>query len=566
MSRRGERPIVASVEDVDENGNVVEGTDRYASSVAPSSPAKEQPNTGRARNKGRRSSSSPITTSALTDSDSTVHPQRDSKKSSKDRDKSVSKKALMAASRPPVKHAKTTSSIPKRDEASYYGVDPTTITPATSRPRAQTSRPSSYYGPSRPPPANARFYANQPPTPLMTGSLPPHSWLGPGPLPPYPPPSPSPVIMQQPPPPHPDYFTRPPEARPLEARFGSLGSVRPQSSMGFRPSRAAIEYDDYETPPERTLARRPSTTRKVSKGEADRKTMPPPPRPASARPTALAFRPPPSTSARRTVGFEDRDPDDDDPLFRDLSPLAPASYGYTPPMPFRPRPSFGATEASFDIHDFRTEVAGKGHRRHSYYGGHSASSGSAYEEKVRQATRYQDDVAGGSQLPLTAESLRKAVRNGGSSRSTKSSGSHDESSEYRQSATTRTTRSSANNDEDVTIRVKGSTVLKLGNAEFQCQDGAEINISSRGGTADIRASSDRSSYLDQDDRRTRVDIPSARARASSRARSYSRNFAKYDAGSDYDAYDYPQPLPPPYPPYPSAYSSRPDDGYYGGAF
>ncbi|GAB1314860.1 hypothetical protein MFIFM68171_05070 [Madurella fahalii] len=562
MSRR-DRSIVASVEDADEAGNIIEGTDRYASSVAPSSPAKEQPNTGRARNKTRRGSSSPITTSVLTDSDSTVHPRRDTlKKSSKDREKSVSKKALMAASRPPAKHAKTTPSVPRREaEASYYGVDPT-VTPATSRPRAHT-RPASYYGGAKPPPANARFYANQTPASSLPASFHPPSWMGPGPGPgpmaPYGPPSPSPVIMQQPPPPPPptDYFTR-----PLESRFGS---ARPQSSMGFRAPRAAIEYEDYDEPPERTVARRPSTNRKVSKNEEDRKAMPPPRRPASARPTALAFRPPPSTPARRTVGFEDRDTDIDDPLFRDLSPLAPVSYEYTPPIPFRPRPSFGATDVPFDVHDFRTEVAGGGHRRHSYYGGHSNSSGSAYEEKMRQATRYQDDVTGGPQLPLTAESLRKAGRNGSSSRSTRSSGSHDES-DYRQSATTRTTRSSANNDEDVTIRVKGSTVLKFGNAEMQCQDGAEINIISRGGTTDLRASSDRSSFVDQDDRRTRIDIPTARTRATSRARSFSRNFPKYDVGPDYDTYDYTRPLPPPYPAYPSSFSSRPEDGYFGGAF
>lgn len=564
MSRR-DRSIVASVADADEAGNPIEGTDRYASSVAPSSPAKEQPNTSRARNKTRRDSTSPITTSVVTDSDSTVHPRRDAlKKPSKDREKSVSKKALMAPSRPPVKHAKTTTGIPRREgESVYYGVDPA-LAPTTSRPRAQTSRPSSLYGPSRPPIANARFYASQTPAPSMPTSFPPPSWVGPGPgpgpgpMPPYGPPSPAPVIMQQPPLPPPDYFTR-----PLESRFGA---TRPQSSMGFRPPRAAIEYEGYDEPLERTVARRPSTTRKVSKNEEDRKAMPPPRRPASARPTELAFRPPPSTPIKRTVGFEDRDPEVDEPLFRDLSPLAPGSYDYPMPMPipFRPRPSFGATDVTFDVHDFRTEVAGKGHRRHSYYGGHSTSSGSAYEEKMRQAARYQDDVTGGPPLPLTAESLRKAGRNGSSSRSTRSSGSHDES-DYRQSATTRTTRSSApHNDEDVTIRVKGSTVLKFGNAEMQCQDGAEINIISRGGNTDIRATSDKSSFVDQDDRRTRIDIPTGRARATSRARSYSRNFSTYDADVDYDPYDYTRPLPPPYPAYPSSYSSRPEDGYFHG--
>ncbi|KAK4127435.1 hypothetical protein N657DRAFT_678043 [Parathielavia appendiculata] len=582
MSRR-DRPIVASVEDADESGNPIEESARYASSVAPSSPAKEQPNTGRARNRPRKGSSSPITTSVLTDSDTTVHPRRHSlKKSSKDRDRSVSsKKALMPASRPPVKHAKTTSSIPhtRRDvEATYYGVDPT-ITPATSRPPPH-SRPSSYYGaPPRPPPSNSRFYASQTPgPPLPTSFPPPHQWMGPpGPRPgpggmpaPFGPPSTAPLVMHHPPP-HPPFDY--PQTRPLESRFGS---ARPQSAMGFRQPRA-IEYDEYEEPVERSLTRRPSTTsRKVSKNDEDRKAMPPPRRPASARPTALAFRPPPSTPARRKVDLDDYDLDPEDHLF-DVSPFAPGSYEHI--SPFQPRgPSFGP-DNGYD-HDYHTEVAGKSLRRNSYYGGNSGSSGSAYEDKIRQATRYQDDHGGGPQMPLTAETLRKAGRSGASSRSTRSSGSHDES-EYRQSATTRTTRSTAPNDEDVTIRVKGSTVLKFGNTEMQCQDGAEINIIARGGNAEIRATgSDRSSYIDPaEDRRTRVDIPHSRARAASRAksrpRSYSaRNFSKYDVASQYDAgLDYdafttygPPPLPPAYPEFPSSYSSRHGDGFFGSPF
>lgn len=325
--------------------------------------------------------------------------------------------------------------------------------------------------------------------------------------------------------------------------------------------------------------------------------MPPPPRrPASARPIALAFRPPPPAPARRH-DYDDHD-DHEDALFHDVSPTAPGSYDYPSPLAFRqPRQSFGA-ETGYD--DYQTIVAGKG-RRNSYYGGNSGSSGSAYEDKIRQASRYQDDVGATSHLPLTAESLRKAGRSGTSSRSTRSSGSQDES-DYRQSATTRTTRSTApgpNNDEDVTIKVKGSTVLKFGNTEMQCRDGAEINIISRsGGGAELRgaADSDRASYIDQDDRRTRVDIPQSRARAVSRAksrpRSFSRPISKYDAtpkydgmpqydamskyetstrydvGPDYDPYpaytpSHAPPLPPPYPEYPSSLSSRHGDGYFG---
>ncbi len=397
--------------------------------------------------------------------------------------------------------------------------------------------------------------------------------------PPFGAPSPAPpLVMQHPGPPPSDYFSR-----PLESRFGN---ARPQSAIGYRPPPRAIDYEEYEEPPvEKSLARRPSTTRKVSKNEEDRRSMPPPPRrPASARPTALAFRPPPPPPARRRVDMDEYEPDSD--LFGDLSPLAPlpplplGSYEYTAPIPFRPRDGFGAG-AGYD--DYQTEVAGKG-RRNSYYGGDSGSSGSNYEEKYRLAARYQDGVTGGPSMPLTAESLRKAGRSGASSRSTRSSGSLDES-DYRQSATTRTTRSTAPNDEDVTIRVKGNTTLKFGNAEMQCHDGAEINISSRGGNPEIRAiGSDRSSFMDQDDRRTRIDIPQSRARAASRAksrpRSYSRpipkieprydaptrvdvptRFGGYELGPDDDPFSpYPR-----YPDYPSSYSSRHGEGYFGGA-
>ncbi|KAL2175119.1 uncharacterized protein P884DRAFT_301821 [Thermothelomyces heterothallicus CBS 202.75] len=595
----GPRTLVASVADVDDSGNEIEGTGRYASSVAPSSPAKEQPNTGRARREKARRASSPITASAVTDSDSTLQPRGDSaKKPSKDREKSASsKKALMAASRPAGKHGKTSR---RASEAAYYGVDPS-MSPAVSRPAPQ-SRPSSFYGPSRPPPSNARFYASQTPGPSLPAPFPPPSWMGPGPPPPPgpgpvpshfgPPPSSAPLVTHHPPPQTgPDLF-----ARPLELRFGTS---RPQSAMSFRQP-PALEYDDdYEDPVERSLTRRPSTTRRASKHEDDRKAMPPPRRPASARPTALAFRPPPATPARRRTDYDDPGTDVEDPLFNDISPPGPGSYDHTRHFP--PQRGFGA-DFGYDVPDYQTEVAGR-RRRNTYYGGHSGSSGSLYEDKIRLATQYQDAVGGGAQVPLTAETLRKAGRSGTSSRSTRSSGSHDES-EYRRSATTRTTRSTAANDEDVTIKVKGSTVLKFGNTEMQCQDGAEINITSRSGNAEIRATgSDRSSYTDrEDDRRTRVDIPKSRARATSRAKSRPRSFShnpskyelgpKYDIGpprgyeyvsryddfdADYDGYttytpplppppppSYPEILPPPYPEFPSSYSSRHGDAYYGG--
>lgn len=608
---------VATVEDADEYGNPVEGTQCYASSVAPSSPAKEQPNTSRARKeRTRKGSDSHELTGAVTDSDSTVHPRREStKKPSKDREKSSSsssKKALMtSSSRPPVKHSKatSTSSLPRRDEAMFYGIaDPNDSLPM--RPRSQ-SRPASFYPPpgmpgmsvKPPPPANARFYASQPPGGIPT-SYPPPPWApGHPPCPPIPP-SPSPILSHPlgPPPPGPPPLGPPPPsgpplpppepplfARPLESRFGP--SARPQSSIGFRPAPSPIEYnphdDYYDEPHDRALARRPSASRRMSKVEDDRKAMALPRRAASARPMSLAIRGPPpappapvpppvpqTPASRRIGGYDDHDDDYEEPFFRDLSPR-----NYDNPLAPLPRSSY-SPDYSYDAPDYQTEVPGRAHR-HSYYGGNSVSSGSAYERELRMedklltARRYQDryeDELTGPGLPLTAEALRKATRNGGSSRSTRSSGSHDES-DYRQSATTRTTRSGPN-DENYTIRVKGSTVLRLGGAEVQCEDGAEINISTGGGASDLRNMNDaRSSYIDLDDRRTRVDIPPSRSRTRSRARSFSRPAHPRQDTFEYDDEEYeylsgpPPPLPPPPPSYPafsSSYSSRHDSAYYYG--
>ncbi|KAK3984783.1 hypothetical protein QBC44DRAFT_8111 [Cladorrhinum sp. PSN332] len=581
------RPPPACVQDEDESGNVVEDTARYASSAAAASPSKERPNTGR---KKKRSESSPLTGTRNhnhnhhTDSDSTLHPHREAAlKKAKERERgkalspTSSKRDMMPSSRPPAVKHKTAPAHPRREAESgaYFGVEPT-VTPATTRPRA-ASRPASYYGnPSKPPLANARYYQSQTPGPTMPTSFPPPAWgpppgpppppVGlPGPPMPYPQPSPSPIIMQGPPmPPHPPEFYR-----PLESRFGSY--PRPQSALSFRPPPRQLEYDYEEPSLETSLVRRPSTNRKFSKLDDDRPMRPPPPRrPQSARPKSVAF-PPPTTPARRRVEFEEDQ--DEAPFFSDISPIPQYEYGA---VPYRPRgraPSIGPTDFTYEP-EYSTEIAGRSLRRNSYYGGAellSTSSGSNYEEQVRAATRYQDDVMGGPSLPLTTESLRK-VRNGGSSRSTRSSGSHDES-EYR-TATTRTTHTS-NNDEDVTIRVKGNTVLKVGGAEMQCHDGAEINIISRGGGG-LRIGSDNASYMDHDDRETRIDIPTSRSK--SRTRSFSRPaYPRYDPSpTEYDSYapdpyarpaldNYaPAPLPPPYPAYPTYSSSYPHrDDYFG---
>jgi hypothetical protein len=528
------------VEEADAEGNVLEGADiTYATSNAPS-PTKERMNTKKTR---RGDSQSPGT--GLTDSDrSTVHPRREArlrereKEKSKEKPQSSGKTVRLAprpATRPSTKSHKTSPIIQShrrssRDDASYYAAE--TVTPAaTVRPRAQTAavpRPTSYYGPS----ANRKYYAQQPPTPVAGGapiSYPPQQWAAAGPVAAFPVGPPPSMPYQQP-----DYFSyQKTQSSHLANRFN-----RPASAMGHRPS---LDYGaEYDSRP----VRRASLTRRP-RAEDDRDLMPPPPRPSTTRPPTLRtsmFAPPPP---RRSIGsgFDDESFQGDPTLYQDVSPLS-GGYEYPPParVPRTRRPSIGATSITYDHPTYSTEVAGRSSRRNSYYAGQPVSSGGAMEDKLRMAASYQEDVSGGPTLPLTAESLRKASkRAGASSRSTRSSASHEES-DWRQSATTRTTRSS--NEEDVTIRVKGQATLEYAGGKVQCKDGAEINISS--GMRMGRMGSDRSSYMGGEDRRTRIDRPSGRARATSQAASYSRTTPGYESYG-YNI-DYSPPAALPYPP------------------
>jgi hypothetical protein len=187
---------------------------------------------------------------------------------------------------------------------------------------------------------------------------------------------------------------------------------------------------------------------------------------------------------------------------------------------------------SYDLGDGpRVETANAGRRRQSYYGQTATpSTGSSdYEAKVRQAATYQQDV--GETIPLTAEVLkRQQRRQAGSSRSTKSSASRDES-DWRKSATTRTTRSGSGEGENVTIKVTGTARVMVGGAQIDCPDGGEIEIKQQQQQQQqqkaIRNGSERSNSeyggpQRIDDRRSRDERPSGRSRMSSR-NSYSRS-------------------------------------------
>ncbi|KAK8101223.1 hypothetical protein PG999_011597 [Apiospora kogelbergensis] len=472
MSRHP-RPNPAMVEDLDEDDRVIEGSGHYARSNAmmspPGSPLRQQMNTSKKKSSRRSHDHSISPPEYDLESDLPSPGPRPSRRDSKTEKKRSSMggskgKAVVLKEdrprRPTTRTAKTAPGPPPRglsDEASYYGIPSQTIIPSHSRPRAATARPASYYGTSaRPPLSHSAYYGG---APALGTSFPPPAWNGGPGMPPMGPPQ----MMAQSPlsgPPV-DYFSN--NARPadtLAARFSRQGEPRPRSSLGFRGPPSA--YEDYEhsqvmeTPPMRhaSLTRRP----KKDQDERDRNRMPPPPRPQTTKPAdRLVFRPP--QQPRKSAHFleEELETEGDDDLYQS-APGHPEAFEYgTAMVPSRAR------RTSIDSEDyedgvFTLEPAGH-NRRHSSYN---------FEDKMKQATSYQNDVTGGPTAPLTAETLRR-VKNSGTSRSSRSTQSRDESS-YKQSATTRTTRSSSA-DDDITIKVPDGAVVEVGNTKISCGKG-----------------------------------------------------------------------------------------------
>ncbi|KAI0407492.1 hypothetical protein F4802DRAFT_24810 [Xylaria palmicola] len=534
MPKRTSVPThIAYVEDADDDGHVLSGAEpKYARSVAPGSPRKQQPNTSKARRESRCTAD---VCSSTDSSDSTAHPVTSKGKLRlKPKDERRSGPVVVSKQRPTVRSTKIAPPPSSRasDESPMFHPAPRRAGP--SRPRAQT-RPESYYGQSapRPPPplgipvSGPGFY--QPPPPgMVPPSFPPPSWQAPFPGsmgPPFPPP-PGPMDHHFP--------------RDLAMRFR-----RPSSSMGFR--QASNPYE-YEAPPERPVIRRSSVSRKASKENReleDRKRMPPPPpRPKSTRPErseradriVLKPQPPPNNTSnnRKSVVFDDDDLDDDVSLYH--NPLRRGSGVEYGSSPFKnSRQSFDA-ESVFNYEDdeddeeegyYYQEPAPRSRsRRRSHIG---------IEDKIRDASRYQDHMGGGPTSALTVEALRKA-KTGGSSRSTRSSASRDES-EYKHSATTHTTRSSSGED-DITIKVSAGCVVEVGNVKIHSMDGGEVSV---GRTGTSRSGSDRGTSIYGDERRSRSDRSSAaRTRASSQA-AYARGLpapSSYTPSPLYSRYQY----------------------------
>lgn len=233
-------------------------------------------------------------------------------------------------------------------------------------------------------------------------------------------------------------------------------------------------------------------------------------------------RPPPTQ--RRSVGFagfDDVEFEGEESLFNDLSP-DPAYDRRRVGLPRLGRSSSVYGHPDFDV----TAVAGRSNRS-SFHGTAALPTGGvSLDDKFNNALNYQAAVSG-PQFDLTADALQKSRRRSGiaPSRSTRSSGSRDES-EYRRSSITRT---SYNGNDDLTIKISGNARLRVPGvgAEIECDDGGEIVFSTRPG--DPRSDSDQGSmiYRQLEDNRSRVGgkaLPQ-RARAPSQSDSQSRSYA-----------------------------------------
>lgn len=513
-----DRARPAYVEEVDEGGMTLRATRRSATRERP-----KVHRDSRSSNELKPHSDSGYSTSAIvTRSDASSLPAQRIEVMKEKTVKEERRKSLASSlsprkstSRPPSVHRNATFPATQaidcpRDNPSHYGVSarpPLDLAqPIPVRSRAITSNPyasrplsvhAGYTGGYGPPLSGSAFYQ---PTPTS-----------------YPPPSEYAPNSQK------DYFTRqPPISRSLGDRF-SIG--RASSAIGMRVA-PRESVDDYGSALEQTLEGRRASIREPSralnKAEEDYGRMPPPLQSILRRPDVLSAFPSDLSDAPTTTYRGSRT------IYRDDAPSMR-------------RPSANRNSVSYDLgkdtDKYRVETANNGRRRQSYYYGQSSGS-SGYEDKLNQAASYQDGVTGGPPIALTAELLRKQQRRqAGSSRSTKSSGSRDDS-DYRRSATTRTTRSGSGlDDENVTIKVKGDARVMVGGAQIECKDGGEIQIkrqtSVREGSE--RSNSEYSTPAIDDRRSSRVDRVTSRTRRSSQpgqpGHSYKRLTPPYTNGN-----------------------------------
>ncbi|KAH7371817.1 hypothetical protein BKA64DRAFT_715305 [Cadophora sp. MPI-SDFR-AT-0126] len=332
-------------------------------------------------------------------------------------------------------------------------------------------------------------------------------------VPPYPPPQTFSGQLSYPPPP--SYSFQPP------GFYLDQYQLPPQNSTGYPPIPVAGQIYDNFSPQSRPLSARfappvPITREpRYSQNDSDDEYI-------SATeligPQNISV-PPRPNSATGIRGYGTVPP-----LLRRTGSQAELSDRQAMPPPPRPtvsqqrgqydisssqRPQVRRRSVSYDTGrgtDVRIEPAVSSslrHRRQNYYGDQRPTDPGYYNEKMRQAASYQQDVAGAPSAALTTDSLKKTGRYQASgsrdTRSTRSSAdtqstrsshhtrsrnssassassltSRDEDS-YKKSTSTRT-RNDPYNDEDVTIKISSGARVTVGGTQFDCNDGGEIVI------------------------------------------------------------------------------------------
>ncbi|UKZ83334.1 hypothetical protein TrVFT333_011142 [Trichoderma virens FT-333] len=194
----------------------------------------------------------------------------------------------------------------------------------------------------------------------------------------------------------------------------------------------------------------------------------------------------PQPSHRRSEGFVDQQPFDEDDFLGD-DELEVAPYQRRTAIN-RPRPS---SSVPYNQHDYNIVPAGnQDHGSSIYRPGLGEFGGIGFKEndKYFNTLQYQEYTSGRPPMPLTAEALRKASKReepASNSRSTTSSstGSHKESDYNKNSNTTGLTiQSSAAHNDDFTIKVSGLAVVKVPGTHIE-GDGGEITFTSNRGAA-----------------------------------------------------------------------------------
>lgn len=497
MGSDTKKPRAATVEDCDEDDKVVSGTKQSASTKAKSKGEGQKcsPTDQKAHKNSVYSSQMVAPGSQKSSSSKTARvevlktqPSPTDKEARRKSTSSTSTRSPTKASRPTLTRSNVTSppkldtQLPSRPRAdpSYFGVSPNTpYTTSSSSSSTRPSRPISYYA-GMPPPI---------PTSTVSVSRPPMSRSAFFTVPSYPLASSADSYMRYVPArPDSSYEPEPPWPNHLAERFARVMDPIPRTASA-QGTRTLTGQHGFDLDPEmRNIVRR-----RVKEAE----DMPPPPLPARRR-----------SVTRVTDG---RDPYDAVISYDQR----PARTVYREPSP-APRAHRRPSISRPSTHNYRTETSDRA-RRSSYYEGQPVRS-SDYEDKYREAAGYQEQVAGGPSVSLTAEALRKQELTTASSRSTRSSGSRDES-DFKLSATTRTTTSRIEDGEDVTIRFKGGAIVNIAGAEIKCDDGAEVNIVRSKGA--IRNGSERSAseygMVPLDERRGRDRRPSINSRSTSKS-------------------------------------------------